>query len=194
MGFRNTADGWGWPARLLHWSMAFLIFWQLAVGFYMVEIVGNDLIQRFQLTQSHKSWGTLVFALALVRVLWRAANPSPAAPSATSPVMRHVAATGHALLYGLMIALPLTGWLMASASPLNDANAYPMQVRNMVFGLFELPDPIDPGDRDLEGWLAALHRYSALALALVLAGHIGAAVKHHLLDRDRVLSRMVTGR
>jgi cytochrome b561 len=83
---------------------------------------------------------------------------------------------------------------MASASPLNDPGAYPLQIRNMVFGLFELPDPINPGDRGLESLLKAAHFYGALALAGLLTVHAGAALKHHFVNRDDVLKRMGWGR
>ena len=196
MPVRNTAESWGWPARLLHWTMAALILGLLAVGFYMVQVLGTtDLIGRFQLTQLHKSFGFVVFTLALLRLAWRAANPvHPAPPAAAKPWENAAARTAHVALYVLMLWMPLSGWLMASASPLNDPGAYPMQVRNMVFGLFELPDPIAPGDRYLEALFKAAHFYGALALAALLAVHAGAALKHHFIHRDDVLRRMTRGR
>ena len=193
MALKNTAEGWGWPARLLHWAMAALILFQLGVGVYMVEVIGDDLINRFQLTQTHKSFGVVVFALALLRILWRAVNPRPTPPA--MPPMQKLAAEGaHIALYVLMIALPLTGWLMASASPLNDPGAYPFQVKNMVFGLFELPDPYPEGSKALSEQLARFHWGLALMLAAILAVHAGAALKHELVDRDGLLRRMVLGR
>lgn len=194
MRLRNTVEGWGLPARLLHWSMAVLILGLLGLGWTMVNVVGTaDLVLRFRLTQLHKSFGFVVFALALLRLGWRAANPSPRAPEGAA--WEKAAAKGaHFALYGLMLVLPLSGWLMASASPLNDPGAFPFQVRNMVFGLFELPDPIHPGDRGLEAALKAVHWWAAVALAGLLLAHAGAAMVHHLVRRDRVLMRMLTGR
>jgi cytochrome b561 len=193
MQFRNTLESWGWGARLLHWAMAVLILFLLGVGFYMVEILGSrDLVARFQLTQTHKSFGFVVFALALARLAWRLADP--VRPAADRGWQAAAARGAHLALYALMLWMPLSGWLMASASPLNDPGAYPVQIRNMVFGLFELPDPISPGDRELEGVLKSAHFYSALALAALLAIHAAAALKHHLVDRDDVLRRMTWGR
>ena len=191
---RNGDEGWGLPARLLHWSMAVLILGLLAVGWYMVNVVGtSDLVLRFRLTQWHKSFGAVVFGLAVLRVLWRLANPTPAEPAGAA--WEHAAARGaHLALYVLMLALPLSGWLMASASPLNDAGAFPFQIKNMVFGLFELPDPFDPGSEALEKTFKAVHLWSAVAMAALLAAHAGAALVHHLVRRDRVLLRMVRGR
>jgi cytochrome b561 len=210
MALTNTRAGWGWPARLLHWLMALMIVLQLAGGFYMVQVIGGDIIQRFAWTQTHKSWGVVIFGLALLRLLWRAATPTPEDPP-MPPWQRAASRASHIALYALMIGLPLTGWLMASASPLNDADAY-VRVRNIVtleylFGewllgllgiadavLLELPDPFRPGDEGLETVLKRLHLAFALSLLAILAVHVGAALKHHLVDRDRVLLRMVRGR
>jgi cytochrome b561 len=93
-----------------------------------------------------------------------------------------------------MLLLPLSGWLMASASPLNDPGAFPFQVRNMVFGLFELPDPFNPGSRALEASLKAVHLWAAIALGALLLAHVGAGLVHHYIRRDRILTRMVAGR
>jgi cytochrome b561 len=194
MRLTNTAEGWGWPARLLHWGMAALILGLLGVGWFMVNIVGtNDLVLRYQLTQMHKSFGVVVFALALVRLGWRAANATPA--EADGAAWQKAAARGaHLALYALMLLLPLSGWLMASASPLNDPGAFPFQIRNMVFGLFELPDPFAVGDRGLELTLKAVHLWSAIGMAVLLTVHAVAALAHHLVRRDRVLLRMLRGR
>ena len=70
MRARNTAASWGWVARLLHWTMAGLILFQLGLGLYMVELT-PDLLERFRLTQLHKGWGIVIFALALIRLGWR---------------------------------------------------------------------------------------------------------------------------
>jgi cytochrome b561 len=196
MRTQNSETSWGWPARLLHWAMAVLMIGLLGVGFYMVEVLGNtDLVARFQLTQTHKSFGFVVFVLALVRIAWRWRSPAvPADPAAAKPWENTAARAAHLALYALMLWLPLTGWLMASASPLNDPGAYPMQIRNMVFGLFEMPDPISPGDRGLEALFKQLHLGGAIALAALLVVHAGAALKHHFVHRDDVLKRMTLGR
>lgn len=193
MGIRNTAGGWGWLARAFHWVMAVLIVGSLGVGFYMVEVVGDDLIQRFELTQLHKSFGFVIFCLAVARVVWRLANPTPTL--AGLPAWQRAAShVSHFGLYALILAMPITGWLMATSSPLNDPDAYPMQVKNMVFGLFALPDPYPEGDKALSETFAAIHFWLAITLSALLAVHVAAALKHHLIDKDNVLRRMVTGR
>ena len=197
MAIMNTRDAWGWPARLLHWAITAIVLFQLGVGYYMVnliEMTADGITERNILTQTHKSWGFVVFALALVRLLWRALNRRPEAPRHMSGAERAVAEGAHLALYVLMIALPVTGWLMASASPLNDAGGYMPQIRNMVFGLFELPDPFPTGDKALTETLAAVHAWAAYGLAALVGLHALAALKHHLVDRDGVLTRMVLGR
>ncbi|QIE55400.1 cytochrome b [Pikeienuella piscinae] len=189
MSLRNTATAWGWPARLLHWAIAALIFFMLGLGFYMAELV-SDIYEQFALVQLHKSWGFTVFVLVLIRIVWRLMNRTPDAPPHAGAAERTFARLGHYALYALMLALPLSGWLMASASELQEMYG----IRNMVFGLFELPDPFQPGDKTLEEWLRAVHFWCALALTIMLIGHAGAALKHHFIDRDNVLTRMISGR
>ena len=188
MGLRNTTTGWGWLARLLHWTIAAIILFMLGLGVYMTQIV-TDVFEQFPLFQTHKSWGFVVFVLALIRVVWRLFNPAPPLPDHMSGIERLGAHAGHWALYLLMFALPLSGWLMSSASPLQDLYG----IKNMVFGLFEMPDPYVPGDGDLEDWFGAIHYWCAWALGLVLAAHAGAALKHHFVNRDNVLRRMIKG-
>ena len=193
MAIRNTETGWGLPARLLHWAMAVLILFLLGVGFYMGEVLtGQDsetLMEKFYLAQTHKSWGFVAFALALLRIVWRAMNPTPALPGTMGVGAKALAHGGHLALYVCMIAMPLSGWLMASATTLQDSYG----IKNMVFGMFELPDPFQPGSEDLELIFRRVHFYVGLALALILAGHAAAALKHHFVDRDGILMRMIRG-
>lgn len=195
MALRNSTDGWGWLARVLHWVMALAIIGLLAVGFYMVEVLGDDsdsLLLRLQLTQTHKSIGFTVFFLALLRVIWRAVNPTPRLPSDMSKLEKALAHGGHTAIYLLMFALPISGWLMATSSPLNDPDAY-IPIKNMVFGLFEMPDPYAKGDKTISEFWGSVHAYSAAILAVLLLAHVGAALKHHFVNRDTVLRRMIRG-
>ena len=188
MGLRNTDQGWGWPARLMHWVIAGLILFQLGLGFWMVRVV-SDVYEQFALYQTHKSWGFVIFTLALVRIAWRWANRAPRAPEGTTALEDAVARGGHLALYVLMVALPVSGWLMASASPLQDTYG----LKNMVFTWFELPDPFQPGTKPLEAALKSVHAWAAFGLAVILAGHAAAAFRHHFVKRDNVLRRMIWG-
>lgn len=188
MSLRNTATAWGLPARLLHWVIAALILFMLGLGFYMAELV-SDVYEQFALVQIHKSWGFMVFVLVLIRIIWRLMNRAPDPPPHAGAAERTLARLGHCALYALMLAMPISGWLMASASELQEMYG----IRNMVFGVFEMPDPFQPGDKALEERFAAIHFWCALTLTSIVIGHAGAALKHHFLDRDNVLTRMIGG-
>jgi cytochrome b561 len=190
MRWRDDETAWGWPTRLLHWAMAGLILFMLGLGVYMTEAV-TDVYAQFDLYQTHKSWGFVVFSLAVVRVIWRMASPrEPAAPPGTPGWERAAARATHVALYALMFAMPLSGWLTASASELQDLYG----IRNMVFGWFEMPDPFVPGSEALEAVFSTIHAWCAAALAGVLVLHAGAALRHHFVRRDDVLRRMSVGR
>lgn len=189
MALRNTNEGWGLPARLLHWAIAGIIFFLIGLGFYTAEIV-TDVYEQFGLVQIHKSWGFTVFVLILIRLVWRLMNPTPALPAGMPGWERAFAHLGHLALYALMIAMPVSGWLMASASELQEMYG----IKNMVFGLFEMPDPFQPGDKGLEEFFANVHFWCAILMTAIVAGHAAAGLKHHFVNGDNVLRRMILGR
>ncbi len=189
MSLKNTSTGWGWPARLLHWSVAAIILFMLGLGVWMTYFV-SDMLAQYALVQTHKSWGFVVFCLALVRVAWRLANRAPEMPAEMGAAERMLAHLGHVALYVFMIAMPITGWLMASASELQEL----YNIKNMVFGLFEMPDPFAPGSKALEQAFRLAHFWLAVGLGVTLLGHAAAALRHHFLLKDNVLRRMITGR
>ncbi len=186
---RNSSKSWGAPARLLHWAVAGIILFQLGLGVWTSRFV-SDVLTQFAYVQVHKSWGFVVFVLAGLRILWRLLNPTPALPSHMSRLERLAAHLGHLGLYAFMIFMPLTGWLMASASPLQDR----FGVKNKVFDWFEMYDPFVPGSEALSTFFATLHSFAALGLTVLLLGHTGAALYHHVRHRDGVLQRMTIGR
>jgi len=189
MGIANTATSWGWPARLLHWAMAGLILFQLGLGFRMVRLV-DDVPVQFGLYQTHKSWGFVIFVLALVRVLWRATHKPPGLPAGMGRPEVVLAHGAHLALYVLIVAQPVSGWLLASASPLQDTWGLKM----LVFMWFELPDPFQPGSKGLEDIFKSIHAWAAFAMAVILAGHVAAALRHQFGRRDGLLRRMILGR
>lgn len=189
MGLKNTDKSWGALSRLLHWAMAGLILFMLGFGYYMVNLVENPL-EQFPLYQTHKSWGFVIFVLVLARLAWRLGNRAHPVLPEMSTLERFAARTGHWGLYGLMIMMPVTGWLMSTASPLQDL----FGIRNQVFGLFEMPDPFVPGDEGVEEIFSTLHFFGAIALGLLVLLHAGAALYHHFGKRDDVLKRMTWGR
>ena len=188
MDLRDSPSRW-WPvSRALHWTMAALILFQLGLGLWMTR--RDDLLVRFAWTQTHKSWGTVIFLLALVRILWRLANRRRPAPPGDMPRWQARAARiSHGLLYLGMIVLPVSGWVMASASPTQDL----LGMQNRVFDRWPLPDPWVPGDAAVGAAAHAGHAAAAFCLAAVLAVHAGAALWHHFARRDRVLRAMIRG-
>lgn len=161
----------------------------LGLGTYMSNFV-TDIYEQFGLFQLHKSWGFVAFALGVLRILWRVVNPTPALPDTMSGLEILGAKASHFLLYFLVIAMPVSGWLMASASPLQDSYG----IKNLVFGLFELPDPFVPGSEALESALSTFHTGSAIALGLLVALHAAAAIRHQFVKRDGLIRRMILGR
>ena len=196
MALRNSATGWGWLARLLHWSMAVVILGLLVMGFYIAEILtdkdSDTVMLKFDLVQDHKSWGFVAFALACVRIIWRLVNRAPDLPDSMGRFERLLAHMGHYGLYVCMFLMPVSGWLMASASPYTNPDAY-IRIKNKVFGLFELPDPFEYGTEELTAVFANIHAFAAIGLVVLLLGHVAAALKHHFVNRDTVLTRMLRG-
>ena len=168
-------------AKALHWLMALLLFGLLALGFYMQDLPLSP--QKLQLYSWHKWVGVTAFLLALVRLAWRAAHRPPPLPEHMPKAMRLAAHAGHALLYGLMIAIPLSGWLMSSAKGF----------QTVWFGVLPIPDLLNK-NQALGDLLQTVHLGLNLLFVAVLIGHIGAALKHHFIDGDDVLTRMLPAR
>jgi cytochrome b561 len=175
----NESGVWPRSVRFLHWASAVLVIAAIGLGTYMVQLV-HDPAERFELTQTHKSIGIAVLALTLVRlclrILTNAPNPDPAAP-----FVLLAAKVTHAFLYGLLLVMPLSGWLMATTTP--------VRVPTFVFGLVELPYLLSP---DLTTYRIAhtIHVVSAIFLALLIVLHVATANIHAFVWRDRTLARM----
>ena len=171
-------------AIVLHWAMALGIFVLIGVGLAMKHA---DLpkMRLFQLYQWHKSIGVVILLLAIVRLAWRLASPPPPLPEVMPALEQKAAHAGHGLLYFFMLALPLSGWALVSASPLN--------IPTVLFGLVPWPHISWLADLPNKGpvaaALSAVHDYGAYALIAVLVGHVGAALRH-AAKGDIPLSRM----
>lgn len=168
-------------AKGLHWLMALLIIGLLALGLYMHELPLSP--QKLQLYSWHKWAGVTVFVLLLVRVATRIAFPPPALPSPMSRLQQQAAHAGHLALYVLMLAIPVSGWLMSSAKGF----------QTVWFGVLPIPDLLGK-DKALGEALAEVHELLSWTLVAVLVAHVGAALKHHWIDRDDVLTRMLPAR
>jgi cytochrome b561 len=164
-------------AQALHWIMAALLVGLVSLGLYMHELPLSP--RKLQLYSYHKWAGVTAFLLLLARLAWRATHRPPSLPPGTSPAIRAAASTGHALLYLLMIAIPLSGWLMSSAKGF----------QTVWFGVLPIPDLVGK-DAGLGETLRAVHEYLNLTLIVVALGHVAAALKHHFIDKDGLLNRM----
>jgi len=176
----NTARAWGAPAKFFHWTVALLILVQIALGFAAALWRLSPL--KLELFVWHKSTGVLILVLMVARLAWRLANRSPALPPQTPAWERYAAHASHVLLYVLAVALPLSGWVI------NSAAAVPFS----VFWLVPLPAIVAPDER-LEELAKLVHFSLLVALCLVLAVHVGAALRHHFIKRNDILIRMLPG-
>jgi cytochrome b561 len=165
-------------AKGLHWLMAVLILGLLALGLYMHELPLSP--QKLELYSWHKWFGVTAFLLVWLRLAWRVTHRPPALPEAMSHRMQWLAHAGHAVLYGLMFIIPLSGWLMSSAKG----------VQTVWFGVWPIPDLLSR-DKALGDLLAQVHATLNGMLVALLLGHAGAALKHHFIDRDDILHRML---
>jgi cytochrome b561 len=189
--FRNTKLRYGSVAMSFHWLIAVLVIVNLCLGFYAANMLDDNDLNYFPIIQLHKSIGLTVLVLSVLRLGWRLINPIPPLPSDFGPTMRLLAHASHFLFYFFIIAVPLLGWMMVSASARGTPTIY--------FGLYQWPHipwlaELPRADkRAFSGLFHESHAilaYSALALAVV---HIAAALWHQFIRRDTVLRRMLPG-
>jgi len=174
------ADGTGGytpVARLLHWLTALLVLGMLGVGLWMVGLpIG---LTKLYVYAWHKWIGLTILVLTVLRLAWRRFSPPPPLPATLPGWERRLAPWGHGALLVLLLAMPVSGWLMSSAGGVS--------VR--WFGLIDLPDLV-PRDPVAFTMLRTLHHWLAWTLIAVLALHVAAVVHHDLLRRDGIFRRM----
>ena len=178
MQVRNTPLRWGAVSQLLHWLVVALVITQFVLASLAEDLAPG--MAKLGLLARHKSVGITILGLALLRLAWRLGQPVPALPPGMPRWQRGLATGTHHLLYALLLAMPLSGWLMSSA------RNYPVS----WFGLVQLPDLIAPGEHAFEA-LRATHGTLAALLAATALLHLAGALKHHFVDRDDVLRRML---
>jgi cytochrome b561 len=178
MSVRNTTRSWGSVSKALHWIIVLLIINQWVIGMRADALPLG--LAKLQVLAWHKSFGITILALAVVRLVWRWMNPVPDLTSETRPWERALAKISHLLLYALIFALPLSGWLMSSAKN------FPVS----WFNLLQLPDLVAPNEALFEQ-LRSLHHTLFAVLVAVAVVHAAGALKHHFVDRNDVLRRML---
>jgi len=165
-------------SKALHWLTALMILFIIPAGIVMTN-VGPGKLQN-TLYDLHRSFGVLVFVIALARVLVRIARGAPG-PAAGLTAFERVASTVvHYTLYALLIAMPLIGWLMTSA----------YRVDVSVFGLFTLPHVVAQDEATYK-ILQRLHFIGGLTMTLLVLAHLAGVIKHTFISRDTVLWRML---
>ena len=178
MRIKNTEEHFGLISIVFHWVMALLLIGMVILGLYMTGVPISA--QKLKLYRWHKEFGILILMLVIVRITWRlsAVNPSLAA----LPTWEKLAArTVHWLFYLFMFALPISGWLITSAAGL------PVS----FFGLFLLPNLI-PADENSRLLLEGVHEWLAYGLIATFCLHVAAALKHHFINKDDILRRMIS--
>ena len=165
-------------AITLHWVIALLIFTAFPLGVYMHDLPLSP--GKLQLYSYHKWFGVSIFLLAVLRIAWRTTHRPPPLLAEMQRWEKIAAHATHYLLYVMIFAIPLSGWLMSSAKG----------IQTVWFGVLPLPDLLSK-NKALGELLKEVHEsLNFLMLGLVLA-HVGAALKHHFIERDDILARMI---
>lgn len=180
MAMGNDRARWGAVSQAFHWLIVAMILAQAVLALLFKQMHRGP--ETAALIGVHKSLGMTILALAVLRLLWRWANPVPDLPGTLQSQERILARVSHGALYALLFAMPLTGWLGSSAL------GFPVR----WFNLFSIPNPLGK-EKSLGHALYATHSILALALGLVLVLHVAAALRHHWILKDDVLRRMLPG-
>lgn len=179
MTIRSASTDWNALAKFFHWSIVVLLLLQ---GVAAVLMDGFPREMRGTLMMLHKSTGVLILLLAIARAAWRLLNKAPPPLPEVSPANRVLAQLGHGLLYLLLFAVPLSGFLMS---------AYGGRVTEF-YGLFALPNFVAANDA-MNELMQKIHEPLFFALVLAAAGHAAAALYHHYIKHDATLIRMLPG-
>lgn len=179
MQLLNSSSRYGLVSVVIHWLVALAVFTLFGVGLWMTDL--SYYSQWYQTAPAlHKSVGVTLFAVMLLRILWRIFTPKPAPISTHSTAVRVLSSLGHGLLYLGIFVVMVSGYLISTA-----------EGRGIkVFDLFEIPALITglPNQADLAG---DVHFYGAWGLVIFAGLHGLAALKHHFIDRDVTLKRML---
>jgi cytochrome b561 len=177
-GVTRNAAGYTRTAIFLHWLIAIMILCSAGFGMVLEDMKFSP--QKLHWIAYHKWTGITIFILVALRLLWRLYRPAPPLPSAMPAWQRQAAHASHFLLYALMLATPVVGWLQSSAAGITVT----------WFNLVTLPSPLVK-DKEFAETLMQTHAFLAFSILGLVALHAAAAIKHHVIDRDDVLTRML---
>jgi cytochrome b561 len=178
MPLRNTPDGFGAVAKIFHWVTLLLLVGSFTLAASMESLPLGP--RKLQLFAWHKWVGVTVFLVVLLRLAWRLANPVPRQPERVAQWQRRLAGLSHAALYGVLIVVPLTGWIMSAA----------LNLPVVYLGLILIPSPLGV-DRALGEAMKTVHLTLAVTLLALVSIHAMAALYHHFILRDDVMRRML---
>ncbi len=176
---KNSSENYGLIAKTLHWVIAILIIGLIWLGWYMVDLTYFDRWYNTSLS-THRSLGLLVFALAVLMLAWRVYSRPPPLVSSIPGWEKVIARSTHVLLYIMMLAIPLSGYLISTSAGKHVS----------LFGWFEIP-PIMQVDETLRDRAIAVHYYLAYGSCFLLGLHVLGALKHEFISRDRTLRKML---
>lgn len=178
---KNTKDSYGAIVKFFHWLISMMVFVLLISGIIQINI--SDKPTVFFLFTWHKTVGLIVLALMVGRIGWRFVNVTPALDHI--PTWQRIASRlAHFAFYFLLIAMPLSGWIMSTASA---------HIPHL-FGLYLFPMPGIPSSKPLAHTAETLHMIFAISIVTILSLHILAALRHHFMLKDNVLRRMLPNR
>jgi cytochrome b561 len=179
VSIRNSRARWGIVSQLLHWLFVALLIVQISLGLIDRALPLGP--ARATAINNHKSLGITILALAVIRLLWRWANPVPDLPFRLKPKEQALARFTHVTLYVLLLGMPLSGWLLTSA------HAYKIT----WFNLFPIPWLVGK-NLALFKVMDQLHEALAILFGLIVALHVVAALRHHFVLKDGTLQRMLS--
>ena len=181
MYLKNTKFAYGWVGITLHWVMALAVIGLFALGLYMVELSYYDSWYRGSL-DLHKSVGILLFSIFLIRIVWRTVNEKPVIGSNSKyhTIELKLAKLIQWVFYFLLLFLMASGYLISTADGRSIS----------VFGLFSVP-ALPWSIANQEDIAGEVHELLAWTLIVLASLHALAALKHHFIDKDDILKRML---
>ena len=180
---RNTTERWGTVAKSFHWVIALIIIGSSILALVLVnadETLPENVKRYIALIKVHKSFGLTVLVLVAMRAAWAMANTRPVVPHGPNPWEARLMHLAHLALYGLMLLVPLSGWLSSSS----------FGSKTRYFNLFLVPN-IWPKDPVMIKLWHPMHKFGSWILLAFVVGHIGAALWHHFVRKDDVLRNML---
>ncbi|MCH9744118.1 MAG: cytochrome b [Gammaproteobacteria bacterium] len=178
MALYNTERSYGIIAKGFHWIIALLVIFMIFLGFFMQDASGATKATVYTI---HKSTGLTILFLMILRVCWRAGNQRPRLPKHMSNGLRRIAGFSHFLMYLVLIAMPLSGWIYSTAA------GYAPN----FWWLVKIPAPWVHLNRHLAHTAEEIHIVLAWVLVALAAIHIMAAIRHHWIKKDDVLRSMI---